>query len=766
MFKNKMFVSLILIFTMIFGVSIHPTFAAEKLDKAVLVEINASDGRSEKIFSEDESVSFSIRYKALGTFGGATEAVTSVKNSAGENVGEPLSFTLRFKRNIVMKNLELGYLPVGKYIVETTMTYLGTEYSHQDEFCVTAFGEDSVVDMECGILGHFTTDWTEHKLEEMALMKKAGFGTVRCGLGWGQVETETKGNYNIPEKYIAFLDEAERLGLDVLCTLGGYNELYSESGYTNGMPSTTNSLDGFAGYCDYVAGTIGDRIKYYEIYNEPDLQLDANGNTMSMYEKISLYVSLVNSAAPAIRNGDSDGDCYIIAGSAASIIDTGSSDKAKINTKFISGILPFIKDKINAVSIHPYHYLAASVLDEAEHDFNTMMDKVSSIAGDSLDIWITETGYGSVDYSIDKWGITLSMNQEKQGAYDVRTQILSKADGRIKKCIKYDMKNDRNKAESAGYVEDNFGILERSGEPKEAYYMLAAKNAALVGTKTTGKSVVNMDSNYNGYSIYNFSGDEKEVYALWANGSNTYELNVTAQGSEFSAAASGGNLSLVIPESSLADGRIIKIKDAYGTEVTDNVMVDFKPLYVVIEKPSEENGFFFDVKLEDGVVTLSGKTEEANEDVCYIAKDISSDKIISVGQIKSGDSRNFKTTFSIGEEMACFVLIGGDGLIEEALKDYMITFIQNEKETSFNELTCGDVTVNGKIGRSLEDNSCAYIVQRNGAVVSAEKVEIDENGEFSVNFNLKEINDDIFNIELFLWGNNLLPETKKIDLSE
>lgn len=766
MLKNKLVISLVLIITTIFSISIHPAFAAENLDEAVAVELKASDGREENIFSQNENVSFSIRYKALGVFGGVTKAVTTVKSSAGESVGEALNFTFRFKRNIVIKNLDLGYLQGGKYIVETTMTHLGKEYSHSDEFCVTEFTESSGAAIEAGILGHFTTGWTENKIEELALMKKAGFGTVRCGLSWGMVETETRGNYAIPEKFIEYLDEAERLGMDVLCTLGGYNELYKEEGYANGMPSTAKSLEGFAMYCDYVAKTVGHRIKYYEIYNEPDLQLSPNGGTMSMSKKADLYISLVNSAARAIRNGDSDGDSYIIAGSSASIIDSGSADKAKINTAFLRSVVPSVKELIDAVSIHPYHYLAALVPDEAECDFNTMMDTVSQIAGDSLDIWITETGYAAVNYSVDKWGTTLEVDDEKQGAYDVRTQILAKADGRIKKCIKYDMKNDRNKDESAGYVEDNFGILSRSGAPKEGYFMLSAANAALFGTKTTGKSIVNMDSGYNGISIYNFSGDEKEVYALWANGSKTYTLNVAAVGSDFDAEVSGENLSLTIPESSLNDGRVVKIKNAYGSEIAGAATVDFKPLYVVIEKPSEKHKFSCDIKLENGTVTLTGKTGGANEAVCYIAEDVSSGKVISADSVKSDDNRSFRAEFPIGGKMACVVFVGGETLIKETLRDYEITFVQGEKQTSYDKLIKGDVTVNGKINRSLNDGVCAYIVQRNGAVVSLGKGNIDENGEFSVNLELKEKNDEKFDIELFLWGRNLSPETEKIDFTE
>jgi len=100
---------------------------------------------------------------------------------------------------------------------------------------------------------------------DLTLIKEAGFGWVKQGFGWRDIEGACKGCFDrsVTDRIV---EQVERHGLDLVVRLD--HQPYWAGEYTNGPPAN------YADFGDFVyalASRYKGRIRAYEIWNEPNL---------------------------------------------------------------------------------------------------------------------------------------------------------------------------------------------------------------------------------------------------------------------------------------------------------------------------------------------------------------------------------------------------------------------------------------------------------------------------------------------------------------
>lgn len=206
--------------------------------------------------------------------------------------------------------------------------------------------------------------------KSMDLMKAAGVEMVRDEIFWHEVEKQP-GIYGVPAVAEENLDYMVSLGIEPLIILN-----YGNPNHDNDMaPHTPEGRAAFAGYCEFMARHFRGRVKYFEIWNEPNS--DGFWRPKANPED---YAELVKAVYPAIKRGNPD--AYVVAG-ALSQIDTKFTEAV-----FRAGALPYM----DAWSVHPY--ITPRTAKQADLWRNLMdVQLMSQRYGKSVPIWITETGY-------------------------------------------------------------------------------------------------------------------------------------------------------------------------------------------------------------------------------------------------------------------------------------------------------------------------------------------------------------------------------------
>lgn len=184
-------------------------------------------------------------------------------------------------------------------------------------------------------------DWTSERLDEARAM---GFRIVRKGLYWSSVE-KVKGAYDF-SGYDAQLARAKQLGLTVVVTLFGGNELYEKEAGVKGV-ATEAGRQGFAGFAAAAAARYkGERV-LFEIWNEPNVRTfwgsHGTHNTKPFADE---YSALVNVVVPAMLKADPD--CFVLAGSVSNYWEPSYQ---WTEFCFQNGVL---KSGIRGWSVHPY----------------------------------------------------------------------------------------------------------------------------------------------------------------------------------------------------------------------------------------------------------------------------------------------------------------------------------------------------------------------------------------------------------------------------
>lgn len=218
--------------------------------------------------------------------------------------------------------------------------------------------------------GHSLLSETQHHAKVVELLVEAGVEVFRDEVYWSNVEKE-KDKLVVPPNWNENVDLLVARGIQPLLILNYSNDLY-DGGHA---PHTSEGRAAFVRFCEFMVKETKGRIKYFEFWNEPNLDgfwpPVADGKN---------YALLLKEVYPAIKiiNPDS-----IVLGCSLSGLPEDYLDDVLSN-----GSCKYM----DALSIHPYCY--PKTVEEA--DIWDMLSKArlkTAEYGSPKDIWVTEIGF-------------------------------------------------------------------------------------------------------------------------------------------------------------------------------------------------------------------------------------------------------------------------------------------------------------------------------------------------------------------------------------
>jgi hypothetical protein len=266
---------------------------------------------------------------------------------------------------------------------------------------------------------------------------------VRDECHWGIVEKK-KGEYKIPEHVLRNLDYSVSRGLDTLIILDYGNSLYENAK----APTLNESLEAFGKYCYTLAHELRGKVKYFEVWNEPN----TDGFWKPKHDPAA-YAKLLKVAYGEIKRGNPD--AFVVG------ICTAGIDEDFIHSVLAHGTY----DSMDVLSIHPYCHPKSP---EQAQIFEKMdrLHKSLKKYGKPKDIWLTEIGYPT--------NLDGGIPENTQAEFLARTYLLALSVPYIKTVFWYWFGPD---GPDASWAEDRFGIWHPDYSPKPAstYYTTLIK---------------------------------------------------------------------------------------------------------------------------------------------------------------------------------------------------------------------------------------------------------------------------------------------------
>ena len=285
------------------------------------------------------------------------------------------------------------------------------------------------------------------KLERAAtLMEKAGVRWLRMDFLWADLEPE-QGKFEF-DRYDRLIDTFQKHQIHILGILE-YNPVWRNVAW--------NSAPDEKAYVNFAVNVVHhfkDRIKYWEVWNEPDQK-----TYWEPQDDLKAYSNLLRATYPAVKKEDPT--AVVLAGAASDYIATALRSlyrQAGRNSFDIVNIHPFID--------HPAASNAAASLEKIHHDVRTVMEEF----GDGeKDIWFTEIGSPGVvaGHEAGNWWGGDPPDEEQQAKW---LEIVYGNALKWKGVKKVFWAFFRDTDHFFGNAVDTFGMVHVDFSPKPAYF--------------------------------------------------------------------------------------------------------------------------------------------------------------------------------------------------------------------------------------------------------------------------------------------------------
>ncbi len=354
----------------------------------------------------------------------------------------------------------------------------------------------------------------------LPLMSEGGMKWTRDEMYWSEIERQP-GRFDFPKQYDAYADANARYGLSPVIILDYGNALYDRN--ANGdarSPHTAEGLRAFARYVTAMVKRYGDRVKYWEVWNEP------NGSQFWGAEPDAReYAAVLKTAYTSIKRADPE--AKVIGGAIA------GTDLNYLRALFDAGGLEYM----DALSIHPYRVGGpeeTQLLRELRFHQELMKEY-----GYEKPIWLTEIGWST---DTGPYGVT----EQEQAQYLTRMYIQALSTGYVREVNWYDFQDDG--PDSTNH-EHRFGIVTLDLSPKPAYTAYAAMVDNLQTTHYVGQLDVG-----DGVYVYVFARNGEPTIAVWSLSSRQVSMDVGSvsvrvadvDGNARNVATNAGTLTLTV----------------------------------------------------------------------------------------------------------------------------------------------------------------------------------------------------------------------------
>ncbi|SEJ70398.1 hypothetical protein [Pseudomonas sp. NFR16] len=354
----------------------------------------------------------------------------------------------------------------------------------------TAFAEPFIV----GVATHSMNN-SQQPLRSLELAKAAGIASVRDDAFWSTSEPERNQHRIIP-LWRAWLGTAKGLDMSSMIILG-----YGTSYTGNVKPRTPEVKAPYLNYVDYISRQLGSPVKFYEVWNEWDLDSPTDSRLSTD------YVKLVRDAAPIIRKNNPQ--AKVLAGA----VTTAGIKGGFVDRMVAAGVF---KDA-DGISLHPYVHCEGADRNTPESWITWLRDvdhSISSKAGKPIALYLTEMSWPSHDGNC---GISVV----RQSAYLARTYFLVRTLPNVKGMWWYDLIND---GDARDEQEHNFGLLNSDLSAKPAYSVLKAISPYVRDFTYDPANSLQKDGIY----TLAFTHGSERIWVAWALG-RARDVQITAQ---------------------------------------------------------------------------------------------------------------------------------------------------------------------------------------------------------------------------------------------
>jgi hypothetical protein len=306
--------------------------------------------------------------------------------------------------------------------------------------------------------------------QTLALLTRAGIGSFRDEVYWGQVE-KRRGHLAFPNQ----LGELERViesaharGVEPLLILDYGNVSYDGGGY----PQTEEAIEAFARYAEFVVEHFKGRVRYYEIWNEWNggIGVDKRFRTATA-RQASSYLPLLKKVYPRIKAIDPS--ITVLGGAVA---------PAPGYRQWVMDLMELGGGSyMDGLSLHQY------VFDKDPSNPEQLAQWLQSLHADigsrpngrDLPIYITEVGWPT-HFGQNRTSPDLAAAYLSRLFFSLRTLDF------VKGIWWYDLRDDGSDPLN---FEDNFGLVDNAYSPKPTYKTLALV-APLISDSQGAKAVV------------------------------------------------------------------------------------------------------------------------------------------------------------------------------------------------------------------------------------------------------------------------------------
>jgi hypothetical protein len=324
----------------------------------------------------------------------------------------------------------------------------------------------------------------------LELAAQAGITALKDDAFWSTAEPAPNQLRIVPQ-WRTYLNTATALNLTRLTILD-----YSTFFHDNAKPREGEVKAAYLKYVDYVTGQLGNKVDYYEIWNEWDLEAPKDARLAAD------YAALVRDAVPLIRKhtvGQNGTPAKILAGS----ITPEGMDFGFADHLIDAGML----DRVDGLSVHPYAHCAGGGQNNPESWVNWMRQyerHIRAKAGRDVPIYLTEMAWPS---HTGACGNTPST----QAAYMARIMFFARTIPNIKGMWWYDLIND---GPDRTDQEHNFGLLNEDLSPKPAYDVMKVITPFIKDFTYQPASSVWENNQY----LLHFNKGNEQIVVAWSGG--------------------------------------------------------------------------------------------------------------------------------------------------------------------------------------------------------------------------------------------------------
>ena len=333
----------------------------------------------------------------------------------------------------------------------------------------------------------------------LELAAQAGITSLKDDAFWSTAEPAPN-QLRIAPSWRNYLNAAATLDLSRL-TILDYSTLFHD----NAKPREGKVKEGYLNYVNYVAGQLGNRVNYYEIWNEWDMEAPGDARLAAD------YAALVRDTVPLIRKhtvGQNGTPAKVLAGSITPLgMDQGFADHL-----IDAGVL----DLVDGLSIHPYAHCAGRGQNNPESWVNWVRQyerHIRTKAGHPVPIYLTEMAWPS---HMGACGNTPAT----QSAYMARIMFFARTIPNIKGMWWYDLIND---GPDRTDQEHNFGLLNEDLSPKPAYEVIKVISPFIKDFVYEPEASVWADNLY----LLHFKKGTEHVVVAWSGGKTLEKTLVT-----------------------------------------------------------------------------------------------------------------------------------------------------------------------------------------------------------------------------------------------